>query len=193
MNTPQPLPTLLTDELLFAHARTIAKKHYYKWQNPINNIDYDDLEGEVMEWVVIKRKQCVQKFSDEGYYHYMGWLNKCVGQMIARWCQEQLVRGRTFVALGSLDTMQEGSETMQGMDVGLTYYGTVQGLTNGDQRLLKMASQACTDRQYTAIKRVLFDGEKVGVVMVEMGIAYSTVKFHIDRGVHNIVSKAYYM
>lgn len=191
MNSDNPLPTKLTDELMFANARTIAKKHYYKWKNDYNGLIYDDLEGEVMEWVALKRQQCLQKFADEGYYHYLGWMNKGLGRMLARWCQEELVRSRTFVALGSLDVESEGGKTSQLLPVGLTYYLVLESLIDGNESMLALAEKSCTERQFYAIKRVLFEGIKPVIVAKEMGVAYGTVKFHWDRGVHNTVSKGY--
>lgn len=183
------VPTVLTDEIMFNNARTIAKKHYYKWKSQWNGLIYDDLEGEVMEWLAQKRQQCLQKFADEGYYHYLGWMNKGLGRMLARWCQEELVRARSFIALGSLDTAYEGGDTMQTLPVGLTYYLVLESLIDGNESMLALAERSCTEKQYYAIKRVLFEGVKPKIVAKEMGVAYGTVKFHWDRGVHNIVSK----
>lgn len=190
MNTLPDVPTKLTDEIMFNNARVIAKKHYYKWKSQWNGLFYDDLESEVMEWLTVKRQQCLQKFADEGYYHYLGWMNKSIGRMLARWCQEQVVRDRTFVALGSLDMESDSGKTSQLLPVGLTYYLVLESLIEGNESMLALAEKSCTERQYYAIKRTLFDGIKPKIVAKEMGVAYGTVKFHWDRGIHNMVSKA---
>lgn len=182
--------TLLTDHIMFADVRKITKKHYYKWKSQWNDLYYDDLESETMEWLTLHREQCVQVFSEKGYWHYLGWMNKSIGRMLSRYCQEHTVRSRSFIALGSLDTATEGTETMQTLPVGLTYYITLQGIKNGREDLLSLAALHCTDKQYYAIKRLLFDGEKPAIVAKEMGVAYGTPRFHMDRGIHNIVSKA---
>ena len=189
MNPDFTLPTMLTDELMFANARTIAKKHYYKWKNDNNGLNYDDVEGEVMEWVALKRTRCLQMFADKGYWHYLGWMNKGIGQMLARWCQEELVRSRTFVALGSLDVESETGKLKQLLPVGLTYFIVHESLVEGNESMLALAEKTCTERQFYAIKRLLFDGIKPVIVAKEMGVSYGTPRFHMDRGIHNIVSK----
>lgn len=191
LNNTSNVPTVLTDEIMFNSARTIAKKHYYKWKNEYNGLLYDDLEGEVMEWVAQKRQQGLQKFADEGYYHYLGWMNKGVGRMLARWCQEELVRSRMFVALGSLDVESETGKLKQLLPVGLTYYIVRESLIDGNESMLALAEKSCTEKQYYAIKRLLFDGIKPVIVAKEMGVTYGTPRFHMDRGIHNIVSKGW--
>lgn len=177
-------------ETMVADTRKITKQHLNKWRGTWNDLHYDDLESESLFWLVTHYEQGFQLFSLKGYWPYYGWLKKSIDRMLFRWCQEQVVRSQSFIALGSLTAESEDLEHSQTLPVGLTYYMALEGLKNGSEPLLLLAVESCTDKQYYAIKRVLFDGEKVRVVAEEMGVVVQTVKFHIDRGVHNMVSKA---
>ena len=132
-------------------------------------------------------------FSEKGEHYYRGWLKKSLGRLLDRWCQEYAVKECTFVSVSGFADKEntEDKMTVRNHDNhNYTYFTVKELLIAGDKKVWAFADTACTDRQRFAMKRMLLDKADWAVVKEEMGVTVYTVRFHVDRGIHNIVSKS---
>lgn len=178
-------------EQLFNDVRTIAHRHYANWYG--NGLDKNDIESEALDWAwpKLERFQELQKESQNGYEKY---LKIGLTRLLNRWCQEQLVRQ---VSLYSFYEDYDNSENTAhtGRHV-ITYAAVKTGLKGGDERYYKLAEESCTDKQLICIRGVYYNGlglkhgDAVALVAAEGKLSRQTVYSHIDRAIHNIVSRA---
>jgi hypothetical protein len=167
--------------------KSITRNHLQKWKQ-WSVIKLDELESEALFWLATHADKCEQMFAQRGRRGYLNWMGSALTNLLNRYCQDQLVRARTFtpLSIGDID-----SNVSYGHTQDLTYWQVKTALKARDADMLKLAKEYCTDKQYQAIESVLFEGLKPSEMTESMGnISSSGVLFHIDRGIANIVSKA---